>query len=390
MIIAHSDAIDSTEATVQILAASQEQLAGLAPVGALLFAGIGYQHELILAGIQQTWPGLPLIGCTTDGEFSAQGGYHNDSVLLVLFGGADIEASMGVGRGLSLGVTAAVQSALSSARSGQQSAPSVCLTTPESMTANCTEITAALHAILGESNCPILGGVSGDHRRFETTFQFAGAEVLSDSLPVLLLFGDVEASWGVDSGWQAVGGDHKVTKAEGNIVRTIDERPALDVFADYWGDASNLGILGQFPLAIFPDPSRPDEFYLRAVFSTDPESGSAVFAADVPEGTTVRMTQVLTEGILDGSASAMQQALAGLKGRQPKGALVFSCAARKWLLGTRVGEELQALKAACPAPNLPLAGFYAFGEIAPLRAQGVPFYHNETCIAVLFTSRSRD
>ena len=94
------------------------------------------------------------------------------------------------------------------------------------------------------------------------------------------------------------------------MVYTINDRPILEVFSDYWGKAEDLGLLGEFPLAVFPDPQQPENFYLRAVFSTDSEAGAATFAATVPNGATVRMTTVLRDGILDGSGEAMSRAAA--------------------------------------------------------------------------------
>jgi hypothetical protein len=386
MAIGHSDDIDSIDAATALIQQCRQQLSGQVPVAGLLFAGIGYEHGLILAAIQDAWPDLPLIGCTTDGEFSTVQGYSNDSVVLSLFWGPGLEAKVGLGRNLSEGIEEATEQAIAQARGARTDSPAICLTTPESMTANCTDIVEKLQAVLGNS-CPVIGGVSGDHREFGTTYQFVGTEVVSDSLPVLLLWGDLQISCGVASGWKPIGSTYIVTHSEGNVVYTINDRPVLEVFADYWGKAEDLGLLGEFPLAVFPDPDNQDNFYLRAVFSTDSEAGSATFAATVPNGATVRMTNVLRAGILDGSMEAMNRASANFRGGQPTGALVFSCAARKWLLGTSVGKEVSALITALDNDKIPLAGFYAFGEIAPLQPDGSAFYHNETCIVVLFGNR---
>lgn len=385
MVIGHSDEIGSHDAVASILEQCKEGLLGQLPAAGLLFAGIGYEHGLILAAIQDAWPGLPLIGCTTDGEFSSLQGYSNDSLVLTLFYGSGIEAGVGLGQNIGSGLKEATEIAVDQARGLRTDEPDFCLTTPESMTANCTDIVDSLQAALGRA-CPIVGGVSGDHRQFGTTYQFAGREVFSDSLPILLLWGEVQVSFGVASGWRPIGPTYNVTQSEGNVVYTINDRPVLEVFADYWGKAEDLGVLGEFPLAVFPDPADAEKFYLRAVFSTDHEAGSATFGATVPQGSTVRMSIVLRDGILDGSRKAMKMALASFQGK-PQGALVFSCAARKWLLGTRTELELAALISALDNDKIPLAGFYAFGEISPLRPKGSTFYHNETCIVVLFGNK---
>ncbi len=388
LVIAHSNDVDSLDAIRAVVEQCTSQLeGGPAPVAGLLFAGIDYDHSTLLEEIHRTWPDLPIIGGTTDGEFSSRDGFHNDSVALTLFCGQNIEARIGVGKRLSEGVEAAVSRSLVAASAGKSERPVTCLTVPESMTANCTEIVDALQRGLG-NHCPVYGGVSGDHRAFGTTYQFANREVLSDAVPLLLFWGDLRVAHGVASGWRPVGPSFRVTRAEGNVVHSINDRAIVEVFSEYWGSAYELGVLGEFPLAVFPNPNDTENFYLRAVFAIDPEQGTATFGATVPEGATVRLAEVLRDGLLDGSKRAMANALEEFGSGKPTGGLVFSCAARKWLLGTRVSEEVKVLDAALGDQDIPIAGFYAFGEIAPLPAGGRAFYHNETCVAVLFGSRS--
>jgi len=62
-------------------------------------------------------------------------------------------------------------------------------------------------------------------------------------------------------------------------------------------------------------------------------------------------------------------------------ALVFSCAIRKWVLGTRTGTELDITRQEL-GRAIPIAGLYCFGEIAPLDTGGTAF-HNETFVTVL-------
>jgi len=383
LVIGHSDDIDSGDAMREVVQLCMAQLNGDPPVAGLLLAGIDYDHASLLKVLGDTWPDLPIIGGTTDGEFSSASGYHDDSVALTLFCGEGVKAGFGVGKRLSESVETAVSEALSAASGGNGDPPVICLTIPESMTANCTEIVRALQQGLGP-DCPIFGGVSGDHREFGTTYQFAGSEVLTDSVPLLLFWGDLSVSYGVASGWRPVGSTFTVTKAEGNVVYTIDDRPILEVFEEHWGDSYEWGVLGEFPLAVFPDPTDPENFYLRAVFGVDPEKGTATFAATVPEGASVRLAEVLRDGLLEGSSLAIDQALKAFPGGSPSGGVVFSCAARKWLLGSRVAEEYEVFNAALKEKAIPFVGWYAFGEIAPLAGGGRAFYHNETCIAVLF------
>ena len=65
------------------------------------------------------------------------------------------------------------------------------------------------------------------------------------------------------------------------------------------------------------------------------------------------------------------------------GALVISCAGRKWILGSKVKEETERLFSML-GHKIPLAGYPSFGEIGPFRnpdnTYTDSFFHNETYI----------
>jgi hypothetical protein len=52
------------------------------------------------------------------------------------------------------------------------------------------------------------------------------------------------------------------------------------------------------------------------------------------------------------------------------------------LLGTRTGAEIDQVRDKL-GEDLPVVGFYAFGEIAPLGTNRDIRFHNETCVTVL-------
>ena len=241
----------------------------------------------------------------------------------------------------------------------------------------------ALGERLGGGACPILGGLTGDHREFSRTAEFSGSEVLTDSIPVLFLYGDITVSWGVGSGWFPTGKPHVVTESDGNVVSQIDGRPATEVYREYWGEIPTDS-LGEYPLAVFPEGDDGPSF-LRAALGADQATGAIRFAGNVPAGARVRVTEVLPEGILSGSTSSVRDALDRYAGQSPQLALVFSCAARKWVLGTKAEQEIGLLKEHCKSVSgsIPLAGFYCFGEIAPFNFGEAGQFHNEACVTVL-------
>ena len=65
----------------------------------------------------------------------------------------------------------------------------------------------------------------------------------------------------------------------------------------------------------------------------------------------------------------------------PDPAMIFSCAGRKAVLGTRTEEEYKKLVE--HFPDLRLAGFYTYGEYSPLAEGGATRFHNETFVSLL-------
>ncbi len=377
-VVGHSDEVDAKDAALEVIRICREQLEGETPKAGLLFMSVEYEHQVVLDALNEEWPGLPLIGGSSDGEVSSSGGFQMDSVVLTLISGDDIEAAIGLGTNLSKDIDSAVAEA-SKPLSGRE-APALVLTTFAPST-NASEVVRQLNDRIDSPNCPVLGGLTGDHREFSRMVEVAGTQVLQDSLPVLYLFGEIAASWGVSSGWFPIGEAHQVTASEGHLVSEIAGRPAIEVYEKNYGYVPD-GSLGEFPLAVFDDPD--GDYALRAVLGTGREDGTVRFAGEVRPGSWVRMTQVLPEGILSGSTNSMQQAIERFPGPKPEIGLLFSCAARKWVLGTRAAEEIDVLQRAVGDDcDFPLAGLYVYGEIAPTAPGSEAILHNETCITVL-------
>lgn len=365
LVFAQSTDVDTPDALGEVLASARAQLGDQLPGGALLFAGQDYDHARVLSGIAETWPGLPLIGCTTDGEVSSSLGYTEDSLLLVLFVGVACTAR--VGDHLGVDPTAAVQAACE----GLDGA--LAITLPASMTSNLGDVVCALRETLG---CPVVGGAAGDHRQFTLIRQFVGTTVYDDALPVLMLHADVGIGVGVGCGWEPIGADHEVTAAEGNLLTELDGRPVLEVLASH--AVMSRAELGEHPIAVTPPGA--SSFFLRPVFAVEADRGALVFAAEVPLGSRVRLTRVMREGVLAGAGQAARAARAA--NPSATSALVFTCAARKWLLGTRIEREAAELGQV----GVPFAGFHGFAEIGPLG--DTTALHNQTCMVVALGSSS--
>lgn len=380
VVVGHSNDPDSVEAITEIIEQCLESLAGITPQAGLLFAASDFEHSLILQQIYLHFPDLQLIGGTTDGEISSILEYQEDSLTLMLFCSDEIEFCVGVGTQASQDAVTAAQAAVKQATSKKIQKIGLCLTLPDGLTSSGVAIIKALKQELGD-HVPIIGGLTADGSNYQKTYQFYNQEVLNDSIPILLLSGDLLISYGVNSGWKPIGKTSTITKAEKNIIYEIDHQPALDFYHYYLGEL-NPSI--EYPLAVFEQDN--NNFYMRAPISHDVEQGSVTFFGDIPEGAIVQMTEANCEQILNSSELSMQQALNNYPGDKPDAALFFSCTARRQILSTRAEQEYR-FATKCLSETLPSCGFYTYGEIAPIESNGTTLFHNETFITLLIGTK---
>ncbi len=379
-VVAHSEELDADVAAEEIIQSCKDRLNGTVPSAGLLFAAIDFDHQALLCKISRALPGMELIGCTTDGEFSSELGFREDSVTLILFASDTVDIKAGIGRSLSEDVAEACRSAVEEAKAKTDKPARLCISTPEGITAEGHSLTAMLQQVLGH-NIPLFGALAGDQLRLKSTKQFYGTEVLSDSIPVLLLCGEFHFSYGVATGWRQVGEVGRVTRATGAVVHEIDHEPAIDFYRKYLGPGTKPSV--ELPLAILNAQGNIE--YLRASWgAVDEATGALTFLATVPEGARVRLTLADRNEILTGCSESLAIARSNLReGAQVAAGLFFSCTARKLLLGTRAQEELRLVRSIL-GDAVPICGFYGYGEISP--NMGDPTgtkCHNESFVSLL-------
>ena len=123
-------------------------------------------------------------------------------------------------------------------------------------------------------------------------------------------------------------------------------------------------------------------FQIRCPVGINEQDKSVVFAASIPEGKEVTLTYSSRSTIINGSKLSAIQAKKTLKGKA-RLIMMFSCVARKMVLGRRTDEEVNAVKKVF-GKDVPIIGFYTYGEIGPIDKR-VPTlrstrWHNETVV----------
>jgi hypothetical protein len=397
--VVHSQDVDSVDAVAELIAGAKLALGASVPRVAMLFAGIDHDFDIVLEQINAQWPGIALIGCTTDGEMSSHILFAEDSLALVLLAGDDFYAVSGVARSVSTDVAGSIRTSVNDAvqrlagrdtgdRQVNGVGPRLCITMPDGLTVSGSAALNALRAVLGDA-VPIFGGTAGDQWRFKGTRQFHGTEVLYDSVPFLLFGEGVIFSCGVETGWRPIGREGRVTDVDGHVVRAIDGRPATEFYREFLGNA-DITHLTEYPLAVTADDGQDtNSYYLRAPGRTDEATGCIHFLGDVPDGARVHITTTNRDQILAATRTSFQHALDDFPrdsgGGKPALALCISCAGRKQILGSRTQEEARIVSELLD--GVPAAGFYGYGEIARLAKDGISHYHNETFTTLLLGGR---
>ncbi|MFK7924119.1 MAG: FIST signal transduction protein [Bacteroidia bacterium] len=244
------------------------------------------------------------------------------------------------------------------------------------------EIIRGVKDIAGE-DVKLYGGLAGDDFKMEDSFVFSNHWNTNDGILSLILDQKKISLEGIAvNGWQAVGVAKTVTHAEGNIVYSIDDEPALDVFIKYFGLSSSLdarkevaSTLGvQFPLQV----QRMDNTsVIRAPLMGNNEDGSLVFAGGIPQGAKVKFSIPPSFDIIEQVIEDSQH----LKNSVPDadGLILFSCKARQLALGPMIEEEISGMRSLWDSP---MVGFFTYGEIGKSK-KGKCDFHNETCSLVI-------
>ncbi len=352
----------------------------------LVFASARFDHPALLGGIRSVTQGAALIGCSTAGEITAEGPAKRSVVVVTLQSDA-MTTTTGVGFRLSAAARQAGETAAWPAAHSKAPNPRVFLMFTDGISGNAAEALRGVQMTLGTS-FPIVGGSAGDDLLFGRTVQYYGDTATQDSVVGVLLSGAITVGIGARHGWRPLGKPRLVTRALANVVHELDGRAAASVYEDYFGKGADelqreslarMTII--YPLGM-PIPGE-EEYMLRNVLKATPQ-GHLVYAGEVPEGSVVRLMMGSKEHALAAARRAAQQAVRGLGNKTPRLALVFGSASRARLFGRGAGAEIRCIREVVGL-NVPIAGFYGYGELAPLSSErylGQSYYQNETLVVV--------
>lgn len=380
MAVGHSDDVDPTDAVMIAIEQCRASLGGLRPQAGILFSAFDSFDPTIVSAVREAFPGVAVMGSTSSAEISSVNGFQEDSITLALFASDSVDVTVGLGAGLSEDVAAACQSAANQALAATRRDPKICVVLTEGFIGDPQLTLDAMSRALPDG-VVIVGGGSARHDLASVTpgYQFCADLVVQDGIAVMLFSGPIAHAIAVGTGWRTIGAKGTVTRSGSGAVHEIDGRAAVEFLARYL-DVTGPASFGN-PLAVVEAGGA--ESYLRAIQGSDPATGSVLLAGSIPVGATVQLTTADTDDILAGTKDALARATAEFPaGSHPEAALIFSCAVRQFLLGSRTQVEAQLARSEYGA-SMPLAGLYCYGEIGPIKGATTSRFLNETFVTLL-------
>ena len=359
------------------------------PDALIVFAAPKFKHQQMLDGITSIIRNVPMIGGTTAGEISAYGLSVN-SVVVMALKSKDIDFFVGIGKGISKGeAKAGRQLAKEVVKKATKRAKTTLLMLPGGLAGDGLSVIRGAQEVLGEQ-FEIVGGSLGDEDQFKNTYQYYNGKVYQDVVVGMLFCSDkITTATGVRSGWESIGTKFKCTSAKGNVVYKFGDKTALQTYTEYLGPqrAKKLPAIGlEYPMGLLDERAKIegyDYFQIRCPVGMNKEDGSMTFAASIPQGKEVTLTYSSRTSIINGSKLAAEQARKTLGNSNPRLIMMFSCVARKMVLGRRTNEEIDCVKEVF-GKEVPLIGFYTYGEIGPIdkriKSLKNTRWHNETVV----------
>jgi small ligand-binding sensory domain FIST len=202
----------------------------------------------------------------------------------------------------------------------------------------------------------------------------------------VLLQGDVGLRCIVSQGCKPIGRHMVVTRGHDNVIDELGGKSPLRQLQELWAELSphdqqllRGGLHVGRVINEYQGQFQRGDFLIRNVLGLDQQNGALAITDRVRVGQTVQF-HVRDAATADEDLRALLRHDLSAHGKRPAGALVFSCNGRGTRLFPAPNHDAGAVRE--EAGELPLAGFFAQGELGPVGGQN--FIHGFTASVALF------
>lgn len=235
---------------------------------------------------------------------------------------------------------------------------------------NISPLLKSIQGTLGDI-FPVVGAGSCNHLQDKNAFKIYRDRVLPDAVSGVIMGGHMAVGVGSQHGWRPLGKPRTITGATDNVIESIEDKPAYNIYEQYFGqDAAQLrgGQSGQmailYPLGIFINESR--NYLLRNAVDIRSD-GSIVCQGDIPGGSRVHLMIGNKESCKQAARIAAEEARQNLLGKEPRLIIVLESMSRLKLLGRMAFQEIAKIKEVFGS-LVPIIGMYTNGEVSPMQS----------------------
>ena len=239
---------------------------------------------------------------------------------------------------------------------------------PDSYNGQAQEMLQAIEREIGYS--PVIGAGSSESGVAGATFQLCNDKVATNAVTGLHLSGSFESFIDITQGCQPITEPLVITRADGNIIYEIDNRPAFEVFTSVL-KGPLLEDLRRALMYVFvgvPADRRRNsvgggEYLVRNIIGLDSEKKIIGVADEVTEGQAMVFTLRDGQRARDDLGQMLKRQAQRLDGKKPVFGVYFNCCARGASLYGIPGIDSAYIRQVLG--DFPLIGMFGGYELAP-------------------------
>ena len=373
--VGHAQALDGREAGLQAAHQALNRLGASAPTFGIVIASHQYQPREVAAGVASLTSDMPLIGLSAPAGLTHEGIHPHSVVVALLSGDLRAEVHWLPGYSQSGRETANRLAQLTSSEAARQSL----LFFADGFNGDAEQLCDSLPGKSARS----MGGLSSGDLQTGSNYQIAGTQAGTGGLAAAILRGAAKIGIGFAHGWDPVGSQLRVTRSRGFWLRALDGRPASETYAQIFGYPARdwafppLNYLARlYPLGL----EQGEQLIVRAPLRVEAD-GSFRMNAPIRDGLDAYLLVGSRASCQAAAQKATQQAMLQLDEAKPVFALVLVDLAWQMLLKSTPGAEIAAVQDIL-GPNVPIAGGYTLGQIAP--GKDTPQFLNQHILVIVF------
>ncbi len=325
-------------------------------------------HDWIASLTQRLHSALPtatVVGASSSGEIAQGKTLQGATVLsLLCFNATELHPRIVTSR---RGAEFATGDEIATTLSGLQNLRGILLLAPPAAL-DCARLLDGIEARL--PGVTVFGGGAAAEDTDAPALVFGQGKILASGVIAVGLCGEtLRIETDLLLGWEGLGPTMTLTDVDHNRIRTIDGRPAIDIYRRYLNiEPGDELFLLEFPLLL----ERDGHTLARNPLYSDAQ-GAVTLVADVHSGECARFGYLDIDTVIE----TVRGSYAAIQAFRPDALLLYSCVCRRFSLQQDVELEIAPFQRLAP-----VAGFFTYGEFAR-RGNGLQLLNSSQVVVAM-------